>query len=57
VDDLGADSLAIAELVLDLEATLDVDIEDEQLQHVRTVQDVIVQTEIALLRRAHADWA
>lgn len=48
VDDLGADSLALAELTLVFEETFDVDISDEQADGIRTVRDAIVAVEEAL---------
>jgi len=39
IDDLGADSLAIVELVLALEEEFEIDIPDEDTEKIRTVQD------------------
>ena len=39
VDDLGADSLDLVEVVVALEDELDVTIEDEELQTIKTVGD------------------
>ncbi|MSP71067.1 MAG: acyl carrier protein [Myxococcales bacterium] len=41
VDDLGADSLDIVELVMAMEETFDVEIPDEEAENLRTVQDAI----------------
>ncbi len=41
VDDLGADSLDLTELIMAMEDEFGVEIDDEQAQELRTVQDVI----------------
>lgn len=41
IDDLGADSLGIVELVLAFEAAFEIDIPDEDAEKIRTVQDAI----------------
>ena len=41
VDDLGADSLDIVELIMALEEEYDVEIPDEDAEKIQTVQDVI----------------
>ena len=41
IDDLGADSLAIVELVLAFEEQFEIDIPDEDTEKIRTVQDAI----------------
>ena len=41
IDDLGADSLAIVELVLAFEEAFELDIPDEDTEKIRTVQDAI----------------
>jgi acyl carrier protein len=41
VDDLGADSLAIVELVLALEEKFDLKIPDNQVDNIKTVGDAI----------------
>jgi acyl carrier protein len=41
IEDLGADSLDIVELVMALEEEYDLEITDEQAEKIRTVQDVV----------------
>ena len=41
IDDLGADSLAIMELVLALEENFDIDIPDEDTEKIQTVGDAV----------------
>ena len=41
VEDLGADSLDIIETVMELESKLDLDIPDEEMENMITVQNVI----------------
>jgi acyl carrier protein len=41
VEDLGADSLAIAQLTLAFEEAFDIDISEKAVEHLRTVQDAI----------------
>ncbi len=41
VDDLGADSLDIVELVMALEDAFDITVSDEQAQTLKTVGDVV----------------
>lgn len=45
VEDLKADSLAIVELIMDLEQEFDLDIPDEELPKVATVKDVVTYIE------------
>lgn len=40
-DDLGADSLDIVELVMAMEDNFDLEISDEDLAGIRTVQDIV----------------
>lgn len=40
-DDLGADSLDIADIVMSLEEEFDVEVPDEVLQNVKTVGDIV----------------
>ena len=40
VDDLGADSLDVVELVMALEEAFDAEIPDEDAEKIRTVQDI-----------------
>ena len=41
VDDLGADSLAVVELVLALEEAFEIDIPDEDTEGLRTFKDAV----------------
>ncbi|MDL2268814.1 acyl carrier protein [Desulfosarcina sp. OttesenSCG-928-A07] len=41
VDDLGADSLDLVELIMSMEEEFDVDISDEDAETLRTVKDVL----------------
>ena len=41
VDDLGADSLALVELVMSMEEAFDIDIDDEDAEKLVTVQDAV----------------
>jgi len=41
VDDLGADSLDVVELVMALEEEFAVEIPDEEVENIRTIRDVI----------------
>jgi acyl carrier protein len=41
VDDLGADSLDLVELIMSMEEEFDVDISDEDAEKIITVQDAI----------------
>jgi acyl carrier protein len=45
IDDLGADSLAIVELVLAFEEQFEIDIPDEDTEKIRTVGDAIKYVE------------
>ncbi len=41
VEDLGADSLDVVELVMDLETEFEIDIPDEESEKIRTVGDAV----------------
>jgi acyl carrier protein len=41
VDDLGADSLDLVELIMTMEETFDIDIDDKDAEKIRTVKDVL----------------
>jgi len=41
IDDLGADSLDIVELIMAMEDNFGIDISDDDLVKIRTVQDII----------------
>jgi len=41
IEDLGADSLAVVEMVLKFEEVFDLEIPDEDTESIRTVQDAI----------------
>lgn len=43
IDDLGADSLDLVELVMDFETEFDITIEDEQAEKITSVQSAIDQ--------------
>lgn len=45
IDDLGADSLDLVELVMDLETEFDITIEDDQAEKITSVQSAIDQIE------------
>jgi acyl carrier protein len=49
LDDLGADSLDVVELVMTLEDTFDIDVPDEAVEELRTIGDVqrFVESHIA----------
>jgi acyl carrier protein len=51
VDDLGADSLALVDLTLALEERFDIDIADDDIERLRTVQDAIRYVEQRLALR------
>jgi acyl carrier protein len=46
IDDLGADSLAVVELVLALEENFSIDIPDTETQKIRTVADAVSYIEL-----------
>lgn len=41
IDDLGADSLDLVELIMEMEENFDIHIADEELEKIRTIKDVI----------------
>ena len=41
IDDLGADSLDLVELIMEMEETFDVQIADNELEKIRTIKDVL----------------
>lgn len=45
VEDLGADSLDVVELVMALEEKFDIEIPDEEAEKIQTVKDVITYIE------------
>ncbi|HOV87255.1 MAG TPA: acyl carrier protein [Syntrophobacteraceae bacterium] len=48
VDDLGADSLDVVELVMALEEAFDLEIPDEEAEKIRTVKDIFEYLEKSL---------
>lgn len=50
--DLGADSLAQIEVVLQVEESFNIDIDDEEIEGIRTVRDAVVLVEKKLARAA-----
>ena len=51
INDLGADSLAIVELVLAFEEAFEIDIPDEDTEKIRAVQDAIDYIQARTARR------
>ncbi len=41
LNDLGADSLDLVELIMEMEENFDVTVADDELEKIRTIQDVI----------------
>ncbi len=41
INDLGADSLDIVELLMEMEEAFDIEIADEELEKIATIQDVV----------------
>jgi len=41
IDDLGADSLTAVEIVMELEKTLGIEIDDSKVEKIVTIQDII----------------
>lgn len=52
IDDLGADSLGLVELVLAFEEAFDVDISDDDAERIRKVKDVYRYVDRALADRS-----
>ncbi|MFA4915675.1 MAG: acyl carrier protein [Syntrophales bacterium] len=40
-DDLGADSLDLVELIMEMEENFGIQIDDDEIEKIRTIQDVI----------------
>jgi acyl carrier protein len=40
-DDLGADSLDVVDLVMSLEEEFDIEIPDEEIESIKTVEDIV----------------
>ncbi len=47
VEDLNADSIDAAELIINLESELDVELDDEAILNVKTVEDIVKYLEEA----------
>lgn len=56
MDDLGADSLALVDLTLALEEKFDIDIEDDDIERLRTVEDAVQYVERCLATRSARGW-
>jgi len=41
IDDLGADSLDLVELIMEMEEAFGIEIADDELEKIRTIKDVI----------------
>ncbi len=41
IDDLGADSLDLVELIMEMEEVFNLEIEDDELEKIRTIKDVV----------------
>ncbi len=41
IDDLGADSLDVADLVMAIEEEFDIEIPDEEVENIKTVGDIV----------------
>ena len=48
VDDLGADSLDIFQIILGIEAEFDIEIDNEEAEKITTVQDAVEQIKKAV---------
>jgi acyl carrier protein len=51
IDDLGADSLDLVELIMEMEETFSVQMADNELQQIRSITDVL-----ECLRKKGATW-
>lgn len=47
IDDLGADSLDVVDLVMSIEEEFDVEIPDEEVENIKTVGDIVKYIEAA----------
>jgi acyl carrier protein len=47
-EDLGADSLDVASIIIELEQELDIQIEDEELAEIKTVGDAVEKIQAAV---------
>lgn len=45
IDDLGADSLDVVDLVMSLEEEFEIEIPDEDVEHMKTVGDIVKYVE------------
>ncbi len=45
VDDLGADSLDVVDLIVSLEEEFDIEIPDEEIENIKTVGDIVKYVE------------
>ncbi len=41
IDDLGADSLDLVELIMEMEEAFGIEIADEELEKIRTIKDIL----------------
>ena len=48
LEDLGADSLDLVDLVMSLEEEFDTEIPDEQVENIKTVSDIVKYIEAAI---------
>lgn len=45
IDDLGADSLDVVDLIMSLEEEFEIEIPDEDVEHMKTVGDIVTYIE------------